>query len=104
MLHVVFAGPQDHDRFAGSLGDLRSFHHEVGLVPPAEAAAHERGVHDDFFRRELGDFGDHALGPLRALGGHPGFRAVCLNVHGAIHGLHANVSGKRQLVHSFELF
>ena len=31
VLHVVFASPQDHHRFAGDFGDLRRFHHEVGL-------------------------------------------------------------------------
>jgi len=51
-----------------------------------------------------GSFRNHGLRPLRALGGHPGFGAILLNENGAIHGLHADVRGKRQLVRGFELF
>src|SRR6266852_3516139 len=104
VLHIVFPGPQHHHRFAGSFGYLRGFHDKVGLIATAEAAAHQGCVHVHFLRRKPGNFGNHLLRPLRRLRGHPRFRAVRLDVHGAIHRLHAGMRGKGQLVHCFDLF
>src|SRR5215472_9691147 len=59
-------------------------------------------MHSHFFRRQLSDFRDHALRPLRTLRWHPGLRAVRTNMHGAIHRLHANVRCEGQLIDGFD--
>ena len=105
VLHVVFASPQDHDGLARGLrGYLCRFHHEIRLIAAPKAAAHQRGVHDHFFRRELGSFGDDPLRPLRRLRWNPRFRFVRPNEHGAIHRLHASVRREGQLVDGFDFF
>ena len=54
VLHVVFAGPEHHDGLvADRFGDLRGLHDEVALIAAAKSAAHQRGVDDDFFFRQL---------------------------------------------------
>ncbi len=52
VLHVVVTRPKNHHRLTGSFGNLSRFHDEVRLIAPAEAAAHQRGVHNHFFRRQ----------------------------------------------------
>src|SRR6266436_8312228 len=104
VLHVVLTSPQDHYGFAGGFGNLRCFHDEVRLIAPAEAAAHQRGVHNHFLRRQSRYFRDDFLRPLRGLSGNPRFRAVGTDVHGAIHRLHGSVTGKGKFVGGFDLF
>ena len=103
VLHVVFAGPQDHHRLVGELlGDLRGFHDEIGLIAASECAAHQRGVHDYGFVRKLGDAGDDVLRPLRGLRGDPGFGTIGADLDGAVHRLHAGVGGEGEFVDGFD--
>jgi len=105
VLHVIFTGPENHDRLArGLCGYLRRFHDEIRLVAPAKAAAHQRGMDDHFFWRQLGSLRDDALRPLRRLRWNPRFRAVRADLHGAIHRLHAGVRGEGKLVDRFDFF
>ena len=105
VLHVVFASPENHDGLArGLCGYLRRFHDEIGLVTAAEAATHQRGIHDYLFGRQLGSFSDDALRPLRRLRGHPSFRAVGANLHRAVHRLHASVGSEREFIDCFDFF
>jgi len=94
VLHVVFAGPENLHGLAGDFRYLRGFHDKIGLVATAEAATHQRGVDVHLFQGKPRDFGDDFLRPLRSLCGHPGFRAIGANVHGAIHGFHAGVGSE----------
>ncbi len=102
VLHVVFAGPQNHDRFARSFGNLRRLHDEIRLIAAPKAAAHQHRMHDHFFRGQLRSFRNNALRPLGRLRRNPRFRAVGTNVHGAIHRFHASVRGERKLVGGFD--
>jgi len=105
VLHIVFAGPKNHDRLACGLGGhLRRFHDEIRLVAAAKSAAHQRGMDDHFFRRQLSGFCNNALRPLRRLRRDPCFSAVGPDLHGAIHRLHASMGSERKLVDRFDLF
>ena len=104
MLHIVFAGPKDHDRLAGNSRHLRCFHNEVCLIATAKAAAHQGSMHDHFLGGQFCNPTDNLLRPLRRLSRYPRFSPVGPDMHRTVHGLHGGVRRKRKFVNGLHFF
>jgi hypothetical protein len=80
---VVLARPHDLDRRSDGLADLGRLHREVGVIAPAEAAAHERRVDDHFLARDAGDLRDHVLRPQEGVAQDPEQRGGRIGLDGS---------------------
>jgi hypothetical protein len=95
---VILARPDHLNRRVHPLRDLRRLGHPIHGIPPAERAAHERGVDGDSIERHLRQQRDHLLCPLRTLRRHPRLRCAVPHLHRAVHRLHRRVRLKWQRV------
>ena len=95
---VFLARPHELDRVVHLLGDCGRHVDAVNVEPPAEGAAHELVVDDDFVGRQPGCRRHRVLCPHRHLRAHPDLGAIRLDVQRAIQRLHRRVREEGQLV------
>ena len=95
MLHVVFARPQQFDRYADFFGDPRRFHHVVVAQPTTESATGTDHVHGDLIRLDAECAGHETAATLRCLRWRPDLALAVLEVCRAVLRLHRRVRDER---------
>jgi hypothetical protein len=73
------------------------------LQPPAEAAADQMIVHDDFLRRQACGLRGQRLNPRDRLATDPDFARILAKVNRAVHRLHRRVGQKWNLIDRLDL-
>ena len=96
-VQIDLDGPVDLLRDAHGLGDV------VHFEPPAEAAADQVIVDDDFLRRQARQLRRDPLSAGDDLIADPDLAGVRTNMHRAVHRLHRRVSQERNMVSRLEL-